>query len=148
MVSWMQIRMSNRKLVTLPSPIPEFQHAPLPLLVLRAGSVPPNSSQFCCLKWLGPISGLTRNLGVRQFYYQKWFFLSPKHFGFDELMFTCVKEHCKNLFFLNVKKCWILTRSIWTQHLPSLKVVWKHCVPCVTQILLLCVKKKKTNFKT
>ncbi len=28
------------KLVTLPSPISELQHTPLPLLVLRVGSVP------------------------------------------------------------------------------------------------------------
>jgi hypothetical protein len=28
LVGWMQIRVSNQKLVTLPSPIPEFQHAP------------------------------------------------------------------------------------------------------------------------
>ncbi len=40
LVSWMQIRVSNQKLVILPSPILKFQHTPLPLLVLRAGSVP------------------------------------------------------------------------------------------------------------
>jgi hypothetical protein len=32
------------KLVTLPSPIPELQHAPLPLLVLRVGNVPRTSN--------------------------------------------------------------------------------------------------------
>jgi hypothetical protein len=46
LVGWMQIRVSNKKLITLPSPILKFQHTPLPLLVLRAGSVPraPNIS--------------------------------------------------------------------------------------------------------
>jgi hypothetical protein len=38
-VGWMQIRTSKR-LATLPSPILELQHAPLPLLVLSARSVP------------------------------------------------------------------------------------------------------------
>jgi hypothetical protein len=28
LLGWMQIRMSNQKLVTLPSPIPELQHTP------------------------------------------------------------------------------------------------------------------------
>ncbi len=36
----MQIWVSNYKLVTLPNPILELQHSPLPLLVLRVGSVP------------------------------------------------------------------------------------------------------------
>ncbi len=46
LVGWMQIWVNNWKLVTLPSPIPEPQHAPLPLLVLRAMSMPrtPNNS--------------------------------------------------------------------------------------------------------
>jgi hypothetical protein len=39
LVGLMQVRVSEY-LVTLPSPIPELQHGPLPLLVLRAGSVP------------------------------------------------------------------------------------------------------------
>jgi hypothetical protein len=45
LVGLMQVRISEY-LVTLPSPIPELQHAPLPLLVLKAGSVPqvPNNS--------------------------------------------------------------------------------------------------------
>ncbi len=40
LVSWMLIRVSNWKLVILPSPNSEPQHALLPLLVLRVGSVP------------------------------------------------------------------------------------------------------------
>ncbi len=46
LVSLMQVRTSEY-LVPLPSPIPELQHAPLPLLVLKAGNVPqvlPNSA--------------------------------------------------------------------------------------------------------
>ncbi len=45
LVGLMQVRISEY-LVTFPSPIPELQHAPLPLLVLKAGSVPqvPNNS--------------------------------------------------------------------------------------------------------
>jgi len=39
LVGLMHVRVSEW-LVPLPSPIPELQHAPLPLLVLRAGSVP------------------------------------------------------------------------------------------------------------
>ncbi len=39
LVGLMQVRVSEQ-LVSLPSPIPELQHAPLPLLVLKAGSVP------------------------------------------------------------------------------------------------------------
>ncbi len=40
LVGWMQILVNNKKLVTLPSFIPELQHAPLPLLVLKARNVP------------------------------------------------------------------------------------------------------------
>jgi hypothetical protein len=46
LVGLMQVRVSE-SLVPRPSPIPEPQHAPLPLLVVRAGSVPrvlPNSA--------------------------------------------------------------------------------------------------------
>jgi len=53
------------KLVTLPTPIPELQHAPLPLLVLRAGACP----EFLTIplfKKVRPIWRLTRDLGVRQ----------------------------------------------------------------------------------
>ncbi len=39
LVGLMQVRVSE-KLVTLPSPILKFQHTPLPLLVLRARSMP------------------------------------------------------------------------------------------------------------
>jgi len=39
LVGLMQVWVSEQ-LVTFPSPILELQHAPLPLLVLRAGSVP------------------------------------------------------------------------------------------------------------
>ncbi len=43
LVSWFDASSSKLlKLVPLPSPIPELRHAPLPLLVLRAGSVPSN----------------------------------------------------------------------------------------------------------
>jgi hypothetical protein len=46
LVGWMHIRVSNWKLVTFPSPIPEPHHALLPLLVLRTRNVPwaPNNS--------------------------------------------------------------------------------------------------------
>jgi hypothetical protein len=40
LVGWMHIWVSNWKLVTLPNPIPEPQHALLPLLMLRARNVP------------------------------------------------------------------------------------------------------------
>jgi hypothetical protein len=52
------------KLVTLSSPIPELQHAPLPLLVLKARSVPriPHNSTIW-VTWTH--LGLTRNLGAR-----------------------------------------------------------------------------------
>jgi hypothetical protein len=40
LVGWMQIRVSNWKLVTLLNPISKLQHAPLPPLMLRVGSVP------------------------------------------------------------------------------------------------------------
>jgi hypothetical protein len=40
LVGLMHIQVSNEKFVILLSPIPELQHAPLPLLVLRAGSMP------------------------------------------------------------------------------------------------------------
>jgi hypothetical protein len=50
LVGWMQIRVSNQKLVTLSSPIPEFQHAPsTPLLVLRITERTPGSQHFRCL---------------------------------------------------------------------------------------------------
>jgi len=39
LVGLMQVQVSE-KLVTLPNPIPKFQHTPLPLLVLRAGNMP------------------------------------------------------------------------------------------------------------
>ncbi len=61
----MQIEVSNEKLVTLPSPISEPQHASLPLLVLKVGSVPrtPNISVGYPLRF---ILNLTRSLGARQ----------------------------------------------------------------------------------
>jgi hypothetical protein len=46
LVGWMQIQVNNWKLVTLPSPVPEPQHDPLPLLVLKIGSVPWTPNNF------------------------------------------------------------------------------------------------------
>jgi hypothetical protein len=49
------------KLVLLPNSIPELQHAPLPLLVLRAGSVPSSPHNSIVLETkahLGPNLGL------------------------------------------------------------------------------------------
>jgi hypothetical protein len=43
LVGWMQIRVSNQKLVTLPSPIQSFNTPPLPLLVLQIRERTPGS---------------------------------------------------------------------------------------------------------
>ncbi len=46
LVGWMHIQVSNWKLVTFFSPIPKSQHTPLPLLVLRAESMPRTLNNF------------------------------------------------------------------------------------------------------
>ncbi len=64
LVGLMQVRV-NESFVPLPSLIPKPQHAPLLLLVLRAGSVPqaPNNSAIDIPQL---ILSLTRSLGVSQ----------------------------------------------------------------------------------
>ncbi len=62
LVGWFDVGLNEKlKLVPLPSPIPELQYAPLPLLVLRAGSVLSNPHNFAVLETkahLGPNLGL------------------------------------------------------------------------------------------
>jgi len=51
LVGWFDAGFSEKlKLVPLPSPIPKLQHAPLPFLVLRAGSVPSSPHNSTVLK--------------------------------------------------------------------------------------------------
>jgi hypothetical protein len=80
-------------LVTIPSPIPELQHAPYPFKMLRAWSVPQVFNLFIVYYFILILS-LSKRLGARHILFHS----IPLHFNFCQFFYRAINS--TNFFFI------------------------------------------------